>query len=531
MPNYNIQEIYEEMEDNLIRSMKRNLGRHMDWEKNEGFSWEQWQAKKLREIRKFQRRNKQLAAVSRKKWKGFVQENLRKQFLEGGSKVDKEFSSAIKRGFSLRRGTPSDDFFEGENNKIKNLIKAVNDDFDKASYAALRKMDDVYRQTIFKSGMFGSSGVMTVNQAIDMATKDFLAKGIDCIVYKNGAKVNIASYASMAVRTANKRAHLMGEGERRKDWGETLVLVSQYLQCSPLCLPWQGKIYIDDVYSGGKLEDGPYPLLSTAIKGHLFHPNCRHTMSTYFEGINEVPEPLRNESGEAYEKAQEIANAKRQARKYERLKEGSLDPENVKKYKTKQKEWEERENSLRTGADVDYNVIWKIVKSKEYTERFSALSNNDIANKLAAKRSRNALANRAGKNTEELYAISLTSGKDISSITSQHNSFGVKRTKKFMSDIDRAEKNGERILLIHNHPKGSPPSIADLNELLSHKDAAGITVGHNGSIYYYSRPPRKITEFDKAVAIRKTRMYNGIEGDEEMMKELSKQIGFEFRKL
>lgn len=395
MPNYNIQEIYEEMEDHLIRSMKRNLGRHMDWEDTEGFEWEQWQAKKLREIRKFQRRNKQLAAVSRKKWKGFVQENLKKQFLEGGSKVDKEFSSAIKRGFSLRRGTPSDDFFEGENNKIKNLIKAVNDDFDKASYAALRKMDDVYRQTIFKAGMFGSSGVMTVNQAIDMATKDFLAKGIDCIVYKNGAKVNIASYASMAVRTANKRAHLTGEGERRKEWGETLVLVSQYMQCSPLCLPWQGKVYIDDVYSGGSAEDGDYPLLSTAIKGHLFHPNCRHTMSTYFDGINEVPEPLRNESGEAYEKAQEIANAKRQARKYERLKEGSLDPVNIAKYAAKEKEWNSKLKEYENINDVrEYDRYVSILGNSRINsiDDFRNVKYNDAEGMLQLKREYNTIS-------------------------------------------------------------------------------------------------------------------------------------------
>lgn len=35
-----------------------------------------------------------------------------------------------------------------------------------------------------------------------------------------------------------------------------------------------------------------YPLLSTAINGGLFHPNCRHTMSTFFEDVNEVPPPI-----------------------------------------------------------------------------------------------------------------------------------------------------------------------------------------------------------------------------------------------
>ena len=34
-----------------------------------------------------------------------------------------------------------------------------------------------------------------------MATEEFLRKGIDCIEYKDGKRVNIASYVQMALRT------------------------------------------------------------------------------------------------------------------------------------------------------------------------------------------------------------------------------------------------------------------------------------------------------------------------------------------
>jgi len=54
-----------------------------------------------------------------------------------------------------------------------------------------------------------------MNKAVDMATKEFLQKGITSIKYSNGHKVNIASYAEMALRTANHRSYLMGEGNRR----------------------------------------------------------------------------------------------------------------------------------------------------------------------------------------------------------------------------------------------------------------------------------------------------------------------------
>ena len=190
-----------------------------------------------------------------------------------------------------------------------------------------------------------------------------------------------------------------------------------------------------------------------------------------------------------------------------------------------------QENAHRTKGGGKHGVNWKIVKSKEYTERFSAISDNKKANELAAKRSRNALANRDGKDTEELYAISLTTGKDVSSIVDQNYQYGVKRTVKLTNDVKRAEDFGEKVLFIHNHPGGTPPSVEDLNALLENIDAVGITVGHNGSIYYYTKPDRKITSRDVSVAGLKNSMYNGIERRERILEELSRQFNFEFRRL
>lgn len=343
MNDYDVGALMQEMELDLIRSMRRNLGRHDAWETEEGFKWEQWQAKKIREIRKYRAQNEAIMQSYSKKLDKATKSDLKTQFLEGGRKADKEVSRVVNKGYSLVRGTPSDDFFQGSNSKLDKLIKAINDDMNSAQNAALRQMDDVYRKTIFKAEAFLGSGATTIDKAVDMATKDFLEKGINCIKYADGKNVNIASYSRMAVRTANKRVFLMGEGERRKEWGISTVQVSQYVACSPLCQPWQGRIYIDDVYGGGKSEDGKYPLLSTAISGHLFHPNCRHTMSTFFEGINEEPELMSaGETTEAYEKAQREAEINRNIQKYKRLKEGSLDPQNVKKYGNKVKEWNDK---------------------------------------------------------------------------------------------------------------------------------------------------------------------------------------------
>lgn len=189
------------------------------------------------------------------------------------------------------------------------------------------------------------------------------------------------------------------------------------------------------------------------------------------------------------------------------------------------------EKSLRTKDGGTHGVNWKVVKSKEYTERFSAISNNPKANELAAQRARNALIHRDGKDTEELYAIGLKSGKDISAIVDQNYSYGVKRTQKLTNDVERAERMGDKVLFIHNHPGGTPPSIADINALLENKDAVGITVGHNGSIYYYTKPKQIIEQRDFRVAAMKCEVYNGIEYREKILEELARQLNFEFRRL
>ena len=59
------------------------------------------------------------------------------------------------------------------------------------------------------------------------------------IEYANGAMVNIASYAQMAIRTANKRAYLQGEGEKRAEWGVHTVLVPNRGGGCPYCIKLQ----------------------------------------------------------------------------------------------------------------------------------------------------------------------------------------------------------------------------------------------------------------------------------------------------
>lgn len=52
-----IVKIFEEIELRLVQSLKRNLGRHRQEEKDYGMNWSAWQAEKLEGLRKFRQEN------------------------------------------------------------------------------------------------------------------------------------------------------------------------------------------------------------------------------------------------------------------------------------------------------------------------------------------------------------------------------------------------------------------------------------------------------------------------------------------
>ncbi|HAX83303.1 MAG TPA: minor capsid protein, partial [Ruminococcaceae bacterium] len=223
----------------------------------------------------------------------------------------------------------------------------------------MRMMNDTYRSTIFKYSMYVTNGVYTEKQAYDAAVKDFLSRGINCIEYKDGRRVNIADYTSMAIRTVNQRAYMAGEGEFRKYLGETLVIISHHATSCKLCKPFENKVLIDDVYSGGTPDDGDYMLLSQAMAEGLFHPRCRHGLGTYYPELEDIVhyETEDNRLNEYGTEELNRAHIENMIQKYKRLTIGSLDPANIAKYRARLNEWERRKAQLGIANSENSGII------------------------------------------------------------------------------------------------------------------------------------------------------------------------------
>ncbi len=359
MDDYDITAAFEAIENELIASMMRNMSRHRAEETKEGYEWSMWQAEQLKALEKYKRENQKRYKKQFKNINKQIAVLIQQARQEGNMEQEIKILQAIKKGWKVhgKNGSPrpksmTAEFFRLNDRKLAALIEATVHDMQEAEKAILRKAEDDYRKAIFNAQVYANTGAGTYEKAVDMATRDMLSRGLGCVEYANGSRHTLVDYASMAIRTASKRAYLYGEGEKRQEWGITTVIMAKRGNPCPKCLPFVGKVLVDDVWSGGR-SDGydpetgkRYPTISHAIECGLYHPNCKDSHTTYFPGISTADDTWTKKELESiglnYNKEQRQQYARRQAERFGRLAEYSLDTENRRRYKNKAAIWGEK---------------------------------------------------------------------------------------------------------------------------------------------------------------------------------------------
>lgn len=362
--DYDIVAAFDAIENELIASMIRNMRNHKQEEIDEDKQWSMWQVEEMKSLERYRRSNQKKFGSEFKKINAKIEALIRNARDEGEMDQEIAILEAIRQGFKGRRISKgaTAEFFKLNERKLESLIKATLNDMEKAEVAILRRANDQYRKVIFNAQVYANTGAGTYEKAVDMATRDMLAAGLQCVEYANGARHTLPDYADMALRTATKRAYLQGEGMKRKEWGITTVIMNKRGNPCPKCLPFCGKIMIDDVWSGGR-SDGissvtgkKYPLMSKAVAAGLYHPRCRDSHSTYFEELHEEIEDeyIREEIeqiSENYKKEQKIQYAARQEKKCERMERYSLDKDNQRKHAAQKEEWKKQVDKT-THSDI-----------------------------------------------------------------------------------------------------------------------------------------------------------------------------------
>ena len=443
---YDAGKAFARIEDELIRSMMRNLGRHLKEESEEGFDWSQWQVEQLKYLEEYKRRNQKRFGPEFKKINERMKLAVQEQAEKGQKDEELRILRALANNKKLQRKyknkaisieAQGDAFFRVNDYKLNALLDATENDMTRAEYAVLRRTNDQYRKIIFDAQVYANTGAATPEKAVDMATKDFLARGIDSIQYKNGSRHTISDYADMYIRTAERRAYHMGEGKKRQEWGEQLVIVNKRsdLPC-PHCIPWIGKILIDDVYSGGK-PDGKHKLLSEAMADGFLHPRCKDGFTTYFPGVTTVPDPATKEEIKAAvekEKAESKENTiERNIESNERLAKMQFDSDNQRMYASRANGWKKANVRFKTG-----NLTAEEYEKQKRLESALAKRAEDFKG-LSETEARKALL------TEAENWDTLLSAREKRSLTKYSFNMGDSKGNEFFRRLNSALASGKKL--------------------------------------------------------------------------------------
>lgn len=507
MEYYDIGGAFKKIEEELMESMIRNLKHHRAEETEEGFEWSQWQVEQLSALEEYRRRNKKQFSSQFQEINDSIDVLISEARLQGGMEQEIAIMEAMKKGLRVRKSSSASmgEFFKVNDRKLNALITATKNDFTKAEHAMLRMADDKYRKIIYNAQVYANAGGTTYEKAVDMATKDFLRAGINCIEYKNGARHTMSDYADMCIRTATKRAYLTGEGEKRKEWGVSTVIMNKRGNPCPMCAPWCGKILIDDVWSGGN-PDGKHTLMSTAIKKGLYHPRCKDSHTTYFPRISTADDPYskeeRQELVDEYNKEQKQNYYEKQAEQQERLAKYSLDSENKRIHSSRADDWKDK--ITENVNDEAERIKWKELneKYKSADEAFLMGSEEDYKKymKLNEKFGEYIESAPVNKYGEEIVF-------DLDRMfNSNKKYFNLERSKKKAKDIK------EKITKLSN----------EYDTYLTRVQVGGMTVRANGVteldgkiILSDTRPQTFIHEFAHTLATRK-RVKTGLASDIEV---------------
>ena len=458
MSEYDLARAFERIENSLIDSMMRNFKHHRAEETAHGYNWEQWQVKQLEALEEYRRKNKERFSAEFAELNTKLEELLRQTAADSAYKQEQKILKAIQKGYEPIRpsGEMQAAFFTMNERKMNALVNATTHDLSRAEHAVLRMSNDKYRKAIFDAQVYMNSGAATYEKAVDLAVHDMLAAGLNCVEYKNGARHTLTDYAEMAIRTANKRAYLRGEGQKMQEWGISTVIINRRHGACGRCADFCGMVFIDDIYAGGKKTDagGKYPLLSDAVKAGLFHPRCKDSSSMYLEGISTppdrevLPKKAQEDLTEIERAEQKAAYGKRMEKMNKRLSKYALDPDNKKTYQGRAEQW------------AEYTEKWQ--SYHEYIKRNNAVyvdvtSENHIVNTKKSDVVGNAAIieaweNNNFKNTTEKGLLITSEGQAIDFGGTDHHVTGK------LDDIKKM--NGA--VFTHNHPINNTFSQNDI---------------------------------------------------------------------
>ena len=184
------------------------------------------------------------------------------------------------------------------------------------------------------------------------------------------------------------------------------------------------------------------------------------------------------------------------------------------------------------GANLDY------VRSDEFLNKLEKHPKTSHLSDSIARVSRQMLQHRNGTPYEDYYLLDAETGRVVALSNKARKRKGVVYNEQVRNAFKESPE--QSLVSIHNHPSGYPPSLSDLASLQQRSKnntvKYGLTVGHDGSVYWYSRPNKRIPRSAQEKYVNqidkfKKLGYNESVAQEKTLEMFSEVFEFEFGRI
>lgn len=144
----------------------------------------------------------------------------------------------------------------------------------------------------------------------------------------------------------------------------------------------------------------------------------------------------------------------------------------------------EFEYGIRYGSEA-VKVNLQFIETKEFATKFSSASSSAKANSALLSSSKKALRRNTGTKHESMFLIDYDTGDILAEVNDVGES-GIHYTQKMRTVIKQSQQGKIKIVALHSHPEGMPPSVDDFQKCFENKYYEAFAIGHNGQLYRYS---------------------------------------------
>lgn len=214
----------------------------------------------------------------------------------GEMAFNEDLSMWEQGGVDLKRPNSMKQITDGFKAQAKNDLKNISGTTAfKSPLLGTVKTAEAYQRSLDLALLKVSTGTYSYRQACDDVIKEFTRSGLRTVDYASGRTYQVDTAVRMIVRTST--AQLAGKITEAncRTTGQDLVIISQHLGSRDTHVYFQNKVYSMSGKSK-KYPDIHAPLGEGCAYGRpegLQGPNCTHMFYPFWEGISEIPEPLK----------------------------------------------------------------------------------------------------------------------------------------------------------------------------------------------------------------------------------------------